>query len=381
MTSKTSGSRKLKRSNLPKFDHDIYSRISLNNLIVYSVYYLLEQKVEVRMEDIVFACFLLFPQKFALKKYPRWPDSAVISRRWGDCRSKGYISANADAGIKLTAKGSRLAEKVAKVLGVSTTKRVVKALPSKPKEHAGTPAKKIKSVIHKKKITVPAKVERIISSRPKAYAATPAMKTKIVRKKKTTRQAQQAAVPGGDVQSSHGDTSRKTARGAVSAQVKKTRPAQMNNARLSKTRQAQASILGGVSLAPSATLSPSKASGRAGLRVKPTPSPVQGAVSSLSSVPKDVKIRAGKFVHLMERSDAYIHYKKNGKKSGISEFDFRSLLLCTMESSRETLARNVELFKGYASIHGREDLVTFLNYCEEYFFSLLHPAKNTGRKK
>jgi len=44
-----------------------------------------------------------------------------------------------------------------------------------------------------------------------------------------------------------------------------------------------------------------------------------------------------------------------------------------MESSPETLARNVELFKGYANIQKRSDLVTFLTFCEENFSSLLRP--------
>ena len=76
-------------------------------------------------------------------------------------------------------------------------------------------------------------------------------------------------------------------------------------------------------------------------------------------VSKEEKAKAGKFVHLMERSDAYIHYRKNGKNSKIGEFDFRSLLLCTMESSRETLVKNMELFKGYAGIHDRQDLLQY----------------------
>jgi hypothetical protein len=76
-------------------------------------------------------------------------------------------------------------------------------------------------------------------------------------------------------------------------------------------------------------------------------------------VSREAKERAGKFTRLMERSDAYILYKKNGSKSNISEFNFRSLLLCTMESSAETLARNVNLFKGYAGIHHRQDLIVF----------------------
>ncbi len=80
-------------------------------------------------------------------------------------------------------------------------------------------------------------------------------------------------------------------------------------------------------------------------------------------VSAEEKARAGKFVKMMEASDAYRLYKKNGANAQIGEFDFRSLLLCTMESSPETLARNVELFKGYAGIHNRQDLITFLTFC------------------
>ena len=156
MTDKSSGSRKLKRKNLPKFNHDIYSRISSRNLFVYSVHYLLEQEIEVRMEDIVFACFLLFPHKYALKKYPRWPDSAAVSRRLSDCRSKGIIAVNTDFGFKLTAKGSRLAEKVAKVLGVSTAKRAAKVV--QPKMRTATKKTKIEQ---KKKTTLHAPTKNV----------------------------------------------------------------------------------------------------------------------------------------------------------------------------------------------------------------------------
>ena len=88
---------------------------------------------------------------------------------------------------------------------------------------------------------------------------------------------------------------------------------------------------------------------------------------------REAKVRAEKFVRAMETSDAFIHYKKNGKSSKISEFDFRSLLLCTMESPPETLARNMLQFKGYASIHNRQDLVAFLDFCEDKLSYLLAP--------
>jgi hypothetical protein len=88
-------------------------------------------------------------------------------------------------------------------------------------------------------------------------------------------------------------------------------------------------------------------------------------------VSKEEKVKAGKVIKLVERSDAYHLYKKNGKHARISEFDFRNMLFTTMESSSDTLTRNVETFKRYASIHNRNDLITFLNFCEDNFASLL----------
>ena len=321
------------------------------------------------MEDIVFACFLLFPQKFALKKYPRWPDSAVVSRRLSDRRNKGYIAVNIDPGFKLTAKGLRLAKKIAKVLGSSIAKRAAKAPPSQPKERAGIPARKVKSVKHKEKIIELAKVAQVLSSQPKTHTATPTRKTKIVQKKKTT-----SPTPIGKAQISRLTQVKKT---APFKPVKKAQSVQPVTAHATTPLKNIKHLWTKKTKPFKPAVQPGKLEKTQLTQFKKASLPVQ------SNMPKEVKIRAGKFVHLMEKSDAYIHYRKNGKNSNISEFDFRSLLLCTMESSRETLARNVELFKGYAGVHDRQDLVTFLTYCEEYFFSLLkpHSVKKTGRKK
>ena len=407
MTSKASGSRKLKRSSLPKFNHDIYSRISSRNLFVFSVHYLLEQEIEVRMEDIVFACFLLFPHKYALKKYPRWPDSAAVSRRLSDCRSKGIIAVNTDFGFKLTAKGSRLAEKVAKVLGVSTVKRAAKVPPPQQKEHAV--AKEVKPAISKKTITRSAKIVQVISSRPKVHAATPIRKTKIVRKKKITSPAPMKKV----------QTSLPKVNVAIAQPVRKEKailPAPIGKAQTSRSKMFPAKQAKKAQPLPPKEITPFKPVKKAqsiqpttarpttpAKKIKPLwtkktkpsepvvqPGKVEPTQLTLfkkanlpapSDVPKEVKVRAGKFVHLMERSDAYIHYKKDGKNSKIGEFDFRSLLLCTMESSRETLAKNVELFKNYARIHNRQDLLTFLDHCEDRFsYLLVAPQKQLKRK-
>ena len=221
----------------PKFDPNIYSRITLNDLVVYSVYYLHNQGSGITSEDIISACFVLFPKRFSLRKYPQWPDSGIVSRRWSDCKSKGYLRGNATSGFQITARGIKRAQKVEKSLGK----------PMKP---------------------------------------VPAPKPK---------------------------------------------------------------------------------------RIKPT-----AAVPAVETVHPELKAHARKYVRSIEASDAYKHYTR---KLPLNEFDFRSLLLCTMESPPTTLARNLEQFKEYVNIHDRSDLLTFLEFCEEKFSYLLGSATKQVEKK
>lgn len=209
----------------PKFDPDVYSKIILNDLVVYSIYYLHKQGSEIASEDVISACFVLFPKRFSLHKYPQWPDSAVVSRRWSDCKSKGYLLGSAVEGFKLTAKGIKHAEKLEKSLG----------------------------------------------------------------------------------------------------------------------------------------------------RVKAQP--VRAARRTANS---ELKSRAGKYVRSIERSEAYTRYKK---RLEINEFDFRSLLFCTMESPPATLSRNLEQFKDYVNIHERKDLLTFLEFSEGRFAFLLNAKSKPMKKK
>ena len=265
------------KDDFPKFGPDIYKRIVLNDLVIYSIYFLDNQGVNIAAEDIISACFTLFPKRFSLRKYPHWPDSAIVSRRWSECRTKGLITGNTSAGFKLTSRGLRLAGKVEKKLGV------VKLTQAKKVQRPGRTKKRVE----------------------KAVKPVESKKLHIVRKSK-------AIIP---------------------PHVERTQPP------------------------------------------KPIsqPAPIEKIHPPQTVVSKEAKERAGKFVRMMERSDAFTQYRKNGHSSKISEFDFRSLLLCTMESSPETLARNVELFKGYANIQKRSDLLTFLTFCEENFSSLLKP--------
>ena len=237
-----------KPSTPPHFDPSHYSKVILNDLVVYSVYYLHKQGPDITSEDIISACFVLFPKRFSMRKYPQYPDSGIVSRRWSDCKSRGYLKGNATNGFQITARGIKRAEKVEKSLGE----------PMKP-----------------------------------------------------TRVAKATSSPKGKAE-------------------------------------------------------------------KP-PVPVKEA-----AVHPELKAHAKKYVRSIEMSDAYKHYQK---KLPLNEFDFRSLLLCTMESPPATLTRNLNQFKEYVSIYDRKDLLSLLEFCEGKFSNLLgatdkstaKPAKSTKK--
>jgi hypothetical protein len=122
-----------------------------------------------------------------------------------------------------------------------------------------------------------------------------------------------------------------------------------------------------------------------GKPLKPVRAPkpkVGKTIPAVETVHPELKAHAKKYVRSIEMSDAYKHYKKN---LPLNEFDFRSLLLCTMESPPATLARNLDQFKEYVNIHNRKDLLSFLEFCEEKFSNLLgttikSTAKSTKEK-
>jgi hypothetical protein len=223
-----------KKSAPPRYDPEKYSKITLNDLVVYSVYYLHKQRSEITSEDIISACFVLFPKRFSMRKYPQYPDSGIVSRRWGDCKSRGYLRGNATRGFQITARGIKRAEKVEKMLGK----------PMKPVQ---------------------------------------------VSKPETKRTA-----------------------------------------------------------------------------------------GSAQTIHPELKAHAGKYVRSIQASDAYKQYRK---QQALNEFDFRSMLLCTMESPPTTLARNMEQFKEYVRIYKRKDLLVFLEFCEVKFSHLLGNTSQPTRQK
>jgi hypothetical protein len=88
-----------------------------------------------------------------------------------------------------------------------------------------------------------------------------------------------------------------------------------------------------------------------------------------------MRTRAGRFVRSLESSEAFQGFAQNGTLSAISEYDFRNMLLCTMESSPTTLKNNLDQFRQYCELYQRADLVGFLDHCQQSFSDQLTEAK------
>ena len=65
----------------------------------------------------------MFPKKFGLRGHEDWPDSAVIDKRWVDCRHLEYISGNNKSGFTLLPKGHELVKITEKKLKISSNKK------------------------------------------------------------------------------------------------------------------------------------------------------------------------------------------------------------------------------------------------------------------
>lgn len=316
---------------LPKFEAEVYTNLSLGDLVVFALSYLEEKEIEVNTEEIVSICFRLFPQKFGLKNYPRWPDSALVIRRVNDEREKKNIKGNPAEGFALTFKGKQVAKRVGKLLGIKK-----KELPKKKRP------KPAALVLTKK--TLRKRFRKPIQSKP--------VKKKVVRNvaKKTTK----VVTP---------KVNKKKATKVATPKVKKVGHA------LSVTK-AEPKKKGELPIRVTKLPVKKKVEVKKQVEVKQEALKVV-KVEPVVNISKEEKEKASKVIKNIERSDAYRLYTKNGKQAKISEFDFRNMLFATMESSADTLTRNVALFKKYANIHSRNDVITFLNFCEEFFAKLL----------
>ena len=209
---------------IKKIDSQLYSNIAMNDLVMYAITLVGKKNNEIIYEDIIAAAFYLFPDKFSLQSYDKWPDSSVINKRIVDIRHKNMISGSVAKGFIITLKGKKIAENVGKII----SKEIV--------------------------------------------------------------------------------------------------------------------------------------------------------ISNKKSSNKEERSRAQRFLNHIKKSEIFIKYKKEKNFNNINEFDFRSLLLCPMESSPSVLNKNFNDIKDHMEILKNESVLEFLDKCFENFSHLLKNKYNLDEK-
>jgi hypothetical protein len=96
------------------FDEEIYKRISVNSLILFSVYLAVGDKNKCDFEKLINRGFVLFPKAFSFPGISKWPDSRKFDRPLRALRKKKLIVGNPKTFFSLTKAGKKAAEEIAK---------------------------------------------------------------------------------------------------------------------------------------------------------------------------------------------------------------------------------------------------------------------------
>lgn len=95
-------------------DEELYKRIPINRLILFSIYSVIESKDKCVFERLIKECFALFPKSFAFSNFPKWPDSRKLDRSLRSLRKKKMITGSPKTFFSLTKLGKKSAEEIAR---------------------------------------------------------------------------------------------------------------------------------------------------------------------------------------------------------------------------------------------------------------------------
>ena len=87
---------------------------TLHDLIIFCLFNVEEVKKTATVERLVKECFTLFPESFAMKDYPKWPDSRKLDRALRSLRRKKLIKGDPKTFFTLTQGGKKEVEEMLK---------------------------------------------------------------------------------------------------------------------------------------------------------------------------------------------------------------------------------------------------------------------------
>jgi len=81
-----------------------------------------------------------------------------------------------------------------------------------------------------------------------------------------------------------------------------------------------------------------------------------------------------------ERENCYQKYLHDGSVENLSEYEFKDMLLCRPDANAQTIRKEFDRLKAKAEITQNEQILSFLNACEEAFGFLMSPMSGRGEK-
>jgi hypothetical protein len=106
--------KKEKKGKKAVYNEEIYIKIPINHLIIFSMYSVLETNKKCSFERLIQECFNLFPKTFSFSQHPQWPDSRKLDRPLRLLRNKKLIIGDPKTSFFLTKIGRNLAEEISK---------------------------------------------------------------------------------------------------------------------------------------------------------------------------------------------------------------------------------------------------------------------------
>jgi len=97
-------------------EEEFYLDKSINNLILFSIYSVLEKKEKCSFEELIKECFILFPKVFSFPKYSKWPDARKLDRPLRFLRKRKLITGNPKSNFTLTKAGKKITEEMTEKL-------------------------------------------------------------------------------------------------------------------------------------------------------------------------------------------------------------------------------------------------------------------------
>lgn len=96
-------------------DPELYKKIGIGELIIFSVNSAAEKKEKCTFERLLEECFNLFPKAVCFSKNQKWPDSRKLDRPLRDLRKKNFIKGDPKNSFVLTKEGKKITEETAKI--------------------------------------------------------------------------------------------------------------------------------------------------------------------------------------------------------------------------------------------------------------------------